>query len=149
MHYKHTCDTIFTHFQGITNNIYGFGRPFFAPSFFTRPPYFNLCIFIFTHTNDGWTGLYIKLCHCYSNLARVLSTFTITSWGFVGWGFVPAPGRHNQSIVIHVTPQSSGRFLPPFYLIPQCPHSCVLGLRARVVQTHLASASQPNSRWTT
>ena len=26
--------TIFTHFQGITNNIYGFGRPFFAPSFF-------------------------------------------------------------------------------------------------------------------
>ena len=35
MDYKHTCDTIFTHFQGITNNIYGFGRPFFAPSFFT------------------------------------------------------------------------------------------------------------------
>ena len=26
MDYKHTCDTIFTHFQGITNNIYGFGR---------------------------------------------------------------------------------------------------------------------------
>ena len=25
---KHTCDTIFTHFQGITNNIYGFGRLF-------------------------------------------------------------------------------------------------------------------------
>ena len=36
--YKHTCDTIFTHFQGITNNIYGFGRPFFAPSVFY--PYF-------------------------------------------------------------------------------------------------------------
>ena len=36
--YKHTCDTIYTHFQGITNNIYGFGRPFFAPSFFTHPP---------------------------------------------------------------------------------------------------------------
>ena len=34
MDYKHTCDTIFTHFQGITNNIYGFGRHFFAPSFF-------------------------------------------------------------------------------------------------------------------
>ena len=33
-------DTIYTHFQGITNNIYGFGRPFFAPSFFTRPPMF-------------------------------------------------------------------------------------------------------------
>ena len=28
MDYKHTCDTIYTHFQGITNNIYGFGRPF-------------------------------------------------------------------------------------------------------------------------
>ena len=28
MDYKHTCDTIFTHFQGITNIIYGFGRPF-------------------------------------------------------------------------------------------------------------------------
>ena len=24
-----TRDTIFTHFQGITSNIYGFGRPFF------------------------------------------------------------------------------------------------------------------------
>ena len=30
MDYKHTCDTIFTHFQGITNNIYGLGR-LFAP----------------------------------------------------------------------------------------------------------------------
>ena len=29
-----TRDTIFTHLQGITNNIYGFGKPFFAPSFF-------------------------------------------------------------------------------------------------------------------
>ena len=28
-----TCDTIFTHFQGITNNIYGFGR-LFGPSIF-------------------------------------------------------------------------------------------------------------------
>ena len=30
-----TYDTIYTHFQGITNNIYGFGigRDFFAPSF--------------------------------------------------------------------------------------------------------------------
>ena len=40
MGYKHTYDNIYTHFQGITNNIYGFGRPFFAPSFFTRPPIF-------------------------------------------------------------------------------------------------------------
>ena len=28
MGYKHTFDTIYTHFQGITHNIYGFGRPF-------------------------------------------------------------------------------------------------------------------------
>ena len=28
MDYKHTCDTIYTHIQGITNNIYGFGTPF-------------------------------------------------------------------------------------------------------------------------
>ena len=27
--YKHTCDTIYAHFQGITNNIYGFGIPFY------------------------------------------------------------------------------------------------------------------------
>ena len=27
-----TYDTIYTHFQGITNNIYGFGRPFLYPS---------------------------------------------------------------------------------------------------------------------
>ena len=40
MDYKHTCDTIFTHFQGITNNIYGFGRLFLLLHFFTRPPTF-------------------------------------------------------------------------------------------------------------
>ena len=34
MDYKHTCDTIFTHFQGITNNIYGFGRLYFCPFIF-------------------------------------------------------------------------------------------------------------------
>jgi hypothetical protein len=38
MDYKLKRDTIYTHFQDITNNIYGFGRPFFAPSFFTSPP---------------------------------------------------------------------------------------------------------------
>ena len=47
-------------FQGITNNIYGFGRPFFAPSFFARPP----PIHPYFYPNDGWTGLYIKLCKC-------------------------------------------------------------------------------------
>ena len=29
-----THDTIYTNFQGINNNIYGVGRPFFPPSFF-------------------------------------------------------------------------------------------------------------------
>ena len=64
MDYKHTCDTIFTHFQGTANNIYGFGRPlsFWLLHFFTRPPKFYLSIFVFTHPNDGWMGLYIKLC---------------------------------------------------------------------------------------
>jgi len=32
---------------------------FFAPSFFTRPPYFYPSTFVFPHPNDGWTGLYI------------------------------------------------------------------------------------------
>ena len=39
MDYKHTCGTIVTHFQGITNNIYGFGfLPVHHPSthIFTR-----------------------------------------------------------------------------------------------------------------
>ena len=60
-----TRDTIYTHFQGITNNIYGFGRPFLLLHFFTRPPgdpYFYPSIFVFTRPNDWWTGLYIKLC---------------------------------------------------------------------------------------
>ena len=41
MDYKHTCDSIYTNFWGITYNIYGFGRPFllFYPST-TRPPIF-------------------------------------------------------------------------------------------------------------
>ena len=41
MDYKHTCDTIYTHFQGITNNSYGFvlEDPFLL-YFFTHPPIF-------------------------------------------------------------------------------------------------------------
>ena len=71
MEYKHTCDTIFIHFQlfqGITNNIYDFGRPCFFCSFIFFPvhPYFYQSIFVFTRPNDGWTGLYIKLCICLS-----------------------------------------------------------------------------------
>ena len=45
--------TIFTHFQDIYNNVYGFGDFLllnFCPS-----------IFVFTRPNDRWTGLYIKL----------------------------------------------------------------------------------------
>ena len=42
MDYKHTCDTIYTDFWGITGNIYGFGRPFY-----TRPP-------IFLHIHNGF-----------------------------------------------------------------------------------------------
>ena len=43
MGYKHTYDTIYTHFQGTYNNIYGFGRLFCSfiiyPST-THPPIF-------------------------------------------------------------------------------------------------------------
>ena len=62
MDYKHTCDTILSHFQGITNYIYGFGRPFLRLHFFTRPPIFLPVHIHFTHPNDRWMGLYIKLC---------------------------------------------------------------------------------------
>ena len=66
MYYKHTWHHI-THFQGLTDNIYGFGRPFLLLQFFTRPPpihpYFYPSVFVFTRPNDGWTGLYIKLWH--------------------------------------------------------------------------------------
>ena len=44
MDYKvqtHMCDTIYTHFQGITNNIYGFGRPFIFCSFIFYPSTHN------------------------------------------------------------------------------------------------------------
>ena len=72
-----TRDTIFTHFQGMTNNIYGFGRPFFAHTFFTHPPpvhpYFYPSIFVFSHPNDGWAGLYIKLwCKQHVRLTQII-----------------------------------------------------------------------------
>ena len=55
-----TYDTIYTHFQGITNNmvledLFSFA-PYPSTHFSTHPYSF------FTHPNDGWTGLYIKLC---------------------------------------------------------------------------------------
>ena len=49
-----TCDTIYTHFQGITYNIYGFGRLLLY--FLPVHPYFYPSIFVFTRPNDGWTG---------------------------------------------------------------------------------------------
>ena len=65
MGYKHTYDTIYTHFQGITNNIYGFVR-LLAPSFLypttTHPPIFLPVHVRFACPNDGWMGLCIKLC---------------------------------------------------------------------------------------
>ena len=64
MGYKHIYDTLYTHFQGINNDIYGFGRHFFLCSliFVTSPPIFLPVHICFTRPNDGWMGLYIKLC---------------------------------------------------------------------------------------
>ena len=55
-------DTIYTHFQGKTNNIYSFGRPFLLLHFFTCSPIFLPVHICFYRLNDGWTGLCIKLC---------------------------------------------------------------------------------------
>ena len=54
--------------EGITNDIYGFRRLFYSvhhPSTHIFLPvhlHFYPSIFVFTRPNDGWTGLYIKLC---------------------------------------------------------------------------------------
>ena len=61
MHYKHTCDTIYTHFEGITDNIYGFGRPFLL-LVLPGHPYFYPPTAVFTRPNDGWTGLCKETC---------------------------------------------------------------------------------------
>ena len=63
---KHTFDTIYTHFQGITNSIYAFGRPFFC-SFIFLPVHNTSTIFLPVHIcfyPSKWRvdGLYIKLC---------------------------------------------------------------------------------------
>ena len=63
-----THDTIYTHSQGTTNNIYGFGRSFLLlPSFTRQPPVHSYIStgpysFFLSRPNDGWTSLYIKLC---------------------------------------------------------------------------------------
>ena len=69
MGYKTTCGTVYTHFQGITNSIYAFERPFFARSYFTRPPCLYSSIFVFSCPNDRWMDLYIKLC-CHVKFAE-------------------------------------------------------------------------------
>ena len=48
----------------LTNDIYGFGRLFLLLLLLWQPvhPYFYPSIFVFTRPNDGWSGLYIKLC---------------------------------------------------------------------------------------
>ena len=61
MDYKHTCDTIYTHFQSITDNIFVFcSFIFYATT--THPAIFLPSTTVFTHPNDRWTGLWIKLC---------------------------------------------------------------------------------------
>ena len=79
MGYKHTYDTIYTHFQGITNDIYGFGRLFLLLHYFTRPPILIYrSIFVFSRPNAGWTGLYIKLCtHCIKSKFSYTHTHTV------------------------------------------------------------------------
>ena len=52
MGYKHAYETICTHFQGIYNTIYGFGRPFWLLHFFTHPPIFLPVHIRFTRPND-------------------------------------------------------------------------------------------------
>ena len=60
MGYKHTYDTIYAHFQGITNNVYGFGRTFFAPSFFY--PSTHISTHPYSLRVDG--SLHRAMCQC-------------------------------------------------------------------------------------
>ena len=53
-----THDTIYTHFQGITNNIYGFRRPFLLLHFYPSTPIFARP---YSFLPVQVTGLYIKL----------------------------------------------------------------------------------------
>ena len=43
MDYKHTYDTIYTQFWDITDNIYGFGRPFLLLNFFYLSSHISTC----------------------------------------------------------------------------------------------------------
>ena len=61
---KWTTNTHVTPFTLTSKIIYMVLEHFFAPSFFTTPPHphFYPSTMVFTHPNDGWTGLCIKLC---------------------------------------------------------------------------------------
>jgi hypothetical protein len=91
MDYKHTCDTIFTHFQGITNNIYGFGRPFlilFYPSA-SRPPIFLPVHIRFNPSKWRVDGPLHKAISCYilyqqSPVPSIFCSFIFLSHPFKG-----------------------------------------------------------------
>ena len=88
-----TRDTISTHFQGITNNIDGFGRPFLLLHFFPPPQPVNyISTRPYSFLPVQMTGLYIKLC-----MSTSVSTTTFgTSWQT----FAPAwKYKHNVSQV--------------------------------------------------
>ena len=67
-------DTIYTHFQGITNNIYGVGRLVLLLNFL---PVHHLSTHISTRPNDRWMGLNIKLCQPPPISKMKLGTFAI------------------------------------------------------------------------
>jgi len=101
MDYKHTCDTIYTRFQSITNNIYGFGRPFLLLQFFTRPPIFLPVHFRFypskwrvawslykampvshmSHMSPHWVSCLIRHCfECHTcNIQNHVSLYSVSN----------------------------------------------------------------------
>ena len=81
MDYKHTCDTIYTHFWGKTYNIYGLGRPFLLLRFLPVHPYFYPFTTIFTRPNDECMGLCIKLWYNYFALySRMITQKVLVVW---------------------------------------------------------------------
>ena len=54
-----THDTIYTHFQGITSNIYGFGRPFLLLNLCTRP---LIYIYIYLPIHNGFYPSKWQMC---------------------------------------------------------------------------------------
>ena len=62
--------------------------------FNTVQPHFCPSIFVFTRPNDGWTGLYIKLCLLVTQLVKQLVTHWSHNWS------------HNWSLTGHTTGHS-------------------------------------------